>query len=223
MDLATPDLHQAAREHLLANGIDPDIPQQRAAFDLAEHMVANAMQLLEARVPRRFAQATVEDPTIRSWVDVFLRDPESAPSLFLRGPVGAGKTWQAFGAVRAAVLGCARNRRRLQWRVTTHPAFNAAMRPSPDDSHKTDLEDLQQTGLLLLDELGAGQATNWTEDTLHRLVDYRWSQEKPTIFTTNFDRNELADRLDERVLSRLKDSVQVAVKHADRRAPRSLR
>lgn len=218
MSLADLDIRQAAREHLAAHGIDPDAGHERTAFSLAEHMVANAMHLLAAHVPQRFQDAEPDHPDVLRWVDTFLADRATTPNLFLRGPVGTGKTWQAYGALRRVVLASARSRQRLSWRATTFPAFNAAMRPQPDEGHIRELEDLQQADLLLLDDLGAGKTTDWTEDTLVRLIDARWSQRRPTIVTTNMTSDRLVSDLDERVVSRLRESVRVALNGPDRRS-----
>jgi len=41
-------------------------------------------------------------------------------------------------------------------------------------------------GVLLLDELGAGMATNFEKDIIHRIVAMRYDEGLPTAFATNF-------------------------------------
>lgn len=219
MNLADIDIHRAAREHLVANGVDPDADGERSTFDLAEHMVTSAMHLLNVMVPPMFADAEPDHRAVVAWVDAFLSDSRQASNLLLLGPTGSGKSHQAYGALRRIVLAAARDKRRFQWRVTTFSEFNAAMRPRPDDAHVQDLEEFQSAELLLLDDLGAGVTSNWTDDNLHRLIDHRWSHLLPTIITTNLSGGDVAARFDERVVSRLRASAQVVFKGPDRRVP----
>lgn len=217
MSLTDTDLRTAAREHLRANGIDPDATHERAAFDLAEHMVTNALSLLGDNVPPVFEEAEPTHPTVVAWVNSFLDRPRVAPNLFMLGPTGSGKSHQAYGALRHIVLAMARRRKLFRWRTTTFADFNAAMRPRHDDAHVEALADFQQTGLLLLDDLGAGVTSAWTDDNLYRLVDYRWSHRLPSIITTNLDGDDIAKVFDERVVSRLNASVDVVFDGPDRR------
>ena len=217
MSLTDIDLQVAAREHLIAHGIDPDAPQQRTAFDLAEHMVANAMHLLGAHVPPVFEEAEPTHPAVVAWVHSFLDRPRATSNLFMLGPTGSGKSHQAYGALRQIVLAQARRRKLFRWRTTTFADFNAAMRPRSDDGHVEALAEFQQTDLLLLDDLGAGVTSAWTDDNLYRLIDYRWSHRLPSIVTTNLDGDDIAAVFDERVVSRLNASVDVVFDGPDRR------
>lgn len=217
MNLADIDLQAAAREHLIAHGADPDATHERAAFDLAEHMVANAMYLLGVHVPPVFEEAEPTHPAVVAWVNSFLDRPRATSNLFMLGPTGSGKSHQAYGALRHIVLTMARRRKLFRWKVTTFADFNAAMRPRHDDGHVTALEDFQRTGLLVLDDLGAGVTSAWTDDNLYRLIDYRWSHRLPTIVTTNLDGDDIAAVFDERVVSRLNASVDVVFDGPDRR------
>lgn len=217
MNFDETSLRQKARDHLIAAGLDPDADTERPSFSLAEHMTTVAMSLFEAHIPPIFAEAAPDHLAVIAWVDAFLTDPGAAPDLFLRGPTGSGKSWQAYGAIRHIALTMAQRTRRFQWRVTTFAEFNAAMRPRQDEGHLRDLDSFQKAGLLLLDDLGAGLSSNWSEDNLYRLIDYRWSHKLPSIVTTNMTGEQITTKLDERVVSRLRDSVQVAFSGPDRR------
>lgn len=217
MSLTDTDLRTAARDHLRANGIDPDATHERAAFDLAEHMVSNALHLLGAVVPPVFEDAEPTHPVVARWVETFLAEPAKARNLFMLGPTGSGKSHQGYGALRRIVLTMARNRKLFRWKATTFADFNAAMRPKHDDAHIVALEEFQRTGLLLLDDLGAGVTSAWTDDNLYRLIDYRWSHRLPCIVTTNLDGGDIAAVFDERVVSRLNASVDVVFDGPDRR------
>ncbi|WP_433460717.1 ATP-binding protein [Micromonospora sp. CA-248212] len=217
MDISSTDLGGLAREVMERHGIDPTTVPPRPGFDLADHLTEQAEATLSLILPPRFRNAEPDHPFVRRWVDAYLRGPADCPGLLLLGPVGTGKSHQAFGALRRVVLESARRCRRMTYTITSHPEFNAAMRPQLDDRHLRALADFQTVDLLVFDDLGAGKSTDWTEDTLYRLMDTRWANQLPTITTTNLDAAGLRADVDERVVSRLSTSVQVGLKGSDRR------
>lgn len=195
---------------------DIDVPPEEP-FDPIAWRVAIYTAILDREIPREFADARVTHTEVGQWVQRHLDDPTAAPLLVIAGVVGVGKTWQAYGALRACVLGAARVNRRCRWRFVTHPQLNDQLRPKPDDSHAYALDPYLEADLLVLDDLGAGKQSEWTADGLYRLVDHRWSHRLPTIFTTNVDPAALAAAIDDRVVSRLATATIVAVTGHDRR------
>jgi DNA replication protein DnaC len=57
--------------------------------------------------------------------------------------------------------------------------------------------------LLVLDDVGAERPTEWTQDQLNKLIDYRGRNELPAWFTTNCSLEELEQVLTPRTYSRL--------------------
>ncbi|MFG2046165.1 ATP-binding protein [Micromonospora sp. NPDC048935] len=217
MDISSTNLGGLAREVMERRGIDPTTVPPRPGFDLADHLIEQAEATLNLILPPRFRHAEPDDRQVRQWIGTYLRDPTTCPGLLLLGPVGTGKSHQAFGALRRVVLESAKRCRRMTYAVTSHPEFNAAMRPQSDDRHLRALADYQTVDLLVFDDLAAGKSTDWTEDTLYRLMDARWANQLPTITTTNLDADGLRADVDERVVSRLSTSVQIGLKGSDRR------
>lgn len=67
-----------------------------------------------------------------------------------------------------------------------------------------------ESELLVMDDLGAGQLSDWSLDVLYRLINERYNTQKPLIITSNFSIDGLKKRLrDEyqaaRIVSRLKE------------------
>lgn len=211
------DINQTARGILASKGIDPDNLPDRPPFDVADFMTEQAEASLALVLPQRFLAAEADNPQVLAWVEKFRTDPTTTPSLLLLGPVGVGKTHQAFGALRAAVLATAARPARMMWRVITHPEFNAAMRPQSDDGHLRALDEYIAADLLVLDDLGSGKATDWTADTLYRLIDARWANQRPTIATSNLAPETLRTTIGDRIVSRLADGIVVPLKGGDRR------
>lgn len=60
------------------------------------------------------------------------------------------------------------------------------------DSEQSIIGTFQQFPVLILDEFGVSQYTAWRCDIVEQIVRYRYSNQKPTIFTTNLGYDELA-------------------------------
>lgn len=208
---------------LAERGIDPaTLPAagQPDPFDHAAWLTERALAVFAAKVPPAFARARVDNPGVQEWVRRYLADPATCPPLLLVGLTGRGKTHLLWGAVREIVTATARQGRPVDWRVVTHPDLNAQTRPSADQQHHGALERYMRAGLLGLDDIGAGKASEWTEDVLFRLVDYRWSHGLPGIYSTNLIGEPLVKAVGDRVASRLVASHKVAVVGPDRRQVR---
>lgn len=128
--------------------------------------------------------------------------PPAKPFLFLTGVKGSGKTTLAVAVLKAVserhgVVG-------QFWPVTD---LLARLRATADSERATESEDdvltqMRRIPLLVLDDWGAHKATDFAEDRLFTIIDYRYREMRPTIITSNTD---LVD-LDSRVKSRLSDA-----------------
>lgn len=205
-------------EVLARRGVDPKLLDEPPPpeFDVVAFRLEQAQKLLN-RAPARFRQAKATAPGIVEWVEQFLDAPSQAPSLLVTGPTGVGKTTQCWGALRACAEGVAATGRALYWRTTTYPDFNAAMRPSSGNDPEATLAEFMTIDLLFLDDLGSGTHTEWNNDNLYRLVDARWADQKPTIYSTNLLSAALGERVGDRVLSRLASAKRVALVGDDHR------
>lgn len=175
-------------------------------------------------IPARYQAATVQHPELAAWVRALVEQVRaerrtvprivSGPSLLIVGATGTGKTFAGFGAIRALCAsgaGCA-------WYAITAADLYARLRPR----HKVDSEDefdrVARAGVLMLDDLGAAKPSEWTEEIDYRLVNYRYERHMPTLITSNVPPAQLADRLGERVASRLAEmATRVVLRGPDRR------
>jgi DNA replication protein DnaC len=72
--------------------------------------------------------------------------------------------------------------------------------------------------LLVIDDIGAENITDWTRDLYFRIFEYRLNHKLQTVVTTNLGLNELKERMGERVSSRLLAMcVPLLVEDRDRR------
>lgn len=163
--------------------------------------------------PARYREARADEPAVNVWALDYHDDPARSRSLLLLGPTGTGKTHQAYGALRAAVARPAA----VRWEAVSAADMVAETRgaKSVDDV----LAKYTDTDLLLLDDLGVAKASEWTEEVTYRVIDHRYRECRPSIFTSNIAAPKLRDLLGERVASRLVEMCgsPVVLRGADRR------
>jgi DNA replication protein DnaC len=105
--------------------------------------------------------------------------------------------------------------------------LRAAFAPTSELTYDALFERVRESGLLVLDDLGAENGTAWATEKLFQLINYRYNYRMPTVITTNA---RLMSHMDERIRSRLNDRglvryVQIEAqdyreRHAGRRPPR---
>jgi len=139
-------------------------------------------------------------------------------NLVLLGKVGHGKSHLAAAAVAAAYR---RHGAPARFVWTTVAALMERSRPDGDDDGGPGLAVCRRAPVLVLDDLGAERATDWTTERLGLLVDQRWSAGLPIVVTANLAAGPdgpLMAHTGERTYSRLVGGALVArVEETDRR------
>lgn len=77
--------------------------------------------------------------------------------------------------------------------------LRAAYRPDSDIAYDDLSEQLRETPLLVLDDLGAQSSTPWASEKLFQLINHRYNARLPTIFTTNLEMTAFDMRLQTRL------------------------
>lgn len=184
-----------------AEGIEPYV---------TEEILAESHRRLADFLPPMFATAVATDPVVRQWVKSLVdaavagmkfQHPVTrrGPSLVLAGKAGRGKTWQAWGAVRAlAVSGV-----HCRWRVLGASQLLASLRPR----HGVDSEDvfsgLESCEVLVIDDMGATKDSAWASEVFDRLINTRYEWQRPTLITTNVAPKLFEQEFGDRIASRL--------------------
>ncbi|MFM9550782.1 ATP-binding protein [Streptomyces caniscabiei] len=209
---------------LAARNIDP--AAVAALVDEPESF--SPLDALLAAMPPRYQGAVADHPQVLDWVrDVAQqavapslgarRQVTIGPSLLMAGVVGAGKTHQAYGAVRRLVqTGVG-----VRWRATTAADLYADLRPRPGADSERELAAVSRCPLLIIDDLGAAKASEWVEEVTYRLINRRYNHMLPTLITTNLAIKDLRAYLGDRVTSRLAQmTTRVEFEPVDRRRHR---
>ncbi|MFF3536428.1 ATP-binding protein [Streptomyces sp. NPDC002466] len=180
-------------------------------------------------MPPRYKAAVADHPQVLAWVREVVeaavapsrgarRQVTTGPSLLMAGVVGAGKTHQAYGAVRKLVQSGVG----VRWRATTAADLYAGLRPRPGVDSERELAAVSRCPLLIIDDLGAAKASDWTEEMTYRLINRRYNYELPTLITTNLAIKDLRSYLGDRVASRLAQmTTRVEFEEVDRRRYRA--
>jgi len=150
--------------------------------------------------PRKGMAITLEK--CRRYADDFSL---GSPSLLLQGGVGLGKTHLSLAIAGevinkgfGVVYGSANN---LFARIEDEHFGRA---PKGDNTREL----LCQCDLLILDDLGAEFATQFTVSVLYDIINTRLLRGRPTIISTNLDIDGLEQKYTQRVVSRITGSYQ---------------
>ncbi|OPX88739.1 MAG: DNA replication protein DnaC [Pelotomaculum sp. PtaB.Bin104] len=138
-----------------------------------------------------------------NFVAKFMQDPNTDGLLF-SGQVGSGKTFLACSIANALL-----KKGKVVLFVVV-PDLLDQIRSTYNSVHyngeytEYDLVDTaRQVPLLILDDLGAHNYTEWSRNKIYSIINYRLNHRLPIIVTTNITPEDLDEYLGERTTSRL--------------------
>ena len=177
----------------------------------------------DARIPPRYRKCDLDsfvvypNDTLKKVVKnaraFAKRFPSVDKGLFFVGPPGIGKTHLAVAVLRAAIQGCGARGLFYDTRDllrVIRSTYNSTVRTTESEV----LRPVIESELLVLDDLGAQKTSEWVDETLNLIVNVRYNERRPTIFTSNWednpddDPNSLRVRVGFRMHSRLHEMCE---------------
>ena len=153
------------------------IPEQmRAAFDMVEDYASD--------LPKRKA---------------------TGKGIFLKGPVGTGKTTLAVAVLRAALEA---GYRVQMVRLSSLLDTLFTLRALNTEEWARYERRCREVDFLLLDDLGSEWTGSeaWVHTKVDSIISERYDRQLPTLLTSNLTRNELKGKYAERIIDRLRDA-----------------
>lgn len=199
-------------------GADLDA-QERRQQERAQHLADREKEILDQvrvdyweKIPRRFRGIEAADDACLNW----LSKPHD--TLYMFGPVGAGKTREAWG-LYARYLQDLTELPRGSNRYSSYrplvafwslPKLMDALRPSSDsEARDRAMNNVLSASLLILDDLGTAKLSDWGQEQIFLIIDGRWNDMLPLVVTTNQRPGDLAEYTGAPVTSRIADGATI--------------
>jgi len=123
----------------------------------------------------------------KRYVDVWPEPLERGFGIYFSGKSGIGKSHLAVSIVRDVVL-----KYDVKAYVLPMNRFIRRLKPKNNNEHEAFESKLFNVELLLLEDVGGrGRQTEWVTEKMNSVIEERYLNELPTIFTSNRTRDEL--------------------------------
>jgi DNA replication protein DnaC len=198
--------------------VAPDGARRMARCDCWREEIVRR-RLSDARIPTRYQHCDLSNfvtyanekllravAGVRKFAEAF---PVVNKGLFLIGRPGIGKSHLAVAALKHAIMSS--GARGLFYDVRELlKVIRSTYNPQTRTAEMDVLRPVLEADLLVLDDLGAEKTSEWVEETLNLVVNTRYNERRPSIFTSNYEEKEptgagdsLLERVGFRIHSRL--------------------
>ena len=177
----------------------------------------------KAGIGKLYLEAYPSVPECTEYVNTFA--DANGKGLYIQGGVGAGKTYEMCALAKAFVFAG------YSVKATTTLAMLNSIHDSYNGSEHDGVRRFCEVDILFLDDIGKENANSWALTTLFEVVNYRYENMLPTVFTSQYSLDALERRLSRNnevesakaVVSRICEMSQVVVlKSPDRRRRKNL-
>ena len=126
------------------------------------------------------------------FVQQYLQNPKEAKGLYIYGPFGVGKTY-----IMGAILNTLAERIGAESMMVYTPDFFRELKGAIEDQTLNEkLDYIKTVPILVLDDIGAETMSPWIrDDILGSILQRRMMDNLPTLYTSNYDYDELEAHL----------------------------
>jgi len=140
---------------------------------------------------------------ISTFLSDFKVNEENVGSAYLFGGARTGKSVEAVRKLLRWHKYQFINRLNYSFEYINIPTLLSHLRTNLHNESSI-IEQYQKCKLLVLDDFGAEKMTDWSYQVLYLIISYRYDEMLPTIYTSNLNLQELANKLeDDRLPSRI--------------------
>ncbi len=148
-------------------------------------------------IPKEIKNAKMKDiflddknrKNIIAWLTKFIKEYDSknkVKGLYLNGNFGCGKTYLIAACFNEL------SKKKIKSAIIYWPEFLRSLKSSFDDNFKGKFEYIKKVEILLIDDIGAENVTEWGRDeVLGTILQYRMEEGLTTFFTSNLTYDEL--------------------------------
>ncbi len=175
---------------------------RRASFDKASfNCYSSCQQVPSGRNHRQQARLVYKEA--RQFVEKIVSGKD-VRGLMISGPVGSGKSY-LLGCIANAAL---EKGTRVKYMVYSHllEELRHSFDQQSDINYRDMIRETQEVPLLLIDDLGTENSSEFTASTLYSIIDHRYREEKPLVISTNLDIDGLQNKfslMGERISQRI--------------------
>lgn len=181
-----------------------------------EEYLAKFRQETTKDIPPRFKGADLSDDKIKQ----FLKDFDWEKGAYIYGACGSGKTHNLYGmynTLRANRYFFGKKKEEddkpdlPNVQITTVIDFLSDLKTtySGENSEEKITRKIHTDDILFLDDFGTEKMSEWTEEVTYRLINHRYEYLKPTFFSSNLSIAEIADKVGDRIASRIVHMCEV--------------
>lgn len=158
-------------------------------------------------IPKRYEDVKYEDAPegVRNY---FEKIRETRKGLYIYGPIGTGKTHIAFALKK-------------KWDETSRYSadfWNTSelMQEIKDDFDRDNYSKthrfekmMDEKGVIFLDDIGSEKLTEWVLERFYLIINKKYNDMLPIIFTSNYSIEDLAARVGDRIASRIVEMCDI--------------
>ena len=186
-------------------------------------------------IPRRYKDVSIADVPANV-LDFYSTLRDTRMGIYIYGGVGVGKTHIAYALYKdwiekrknevekqkeemvRGVPSETKVRPPAHFWNMTELLFNLRNEFRTSGAHEVSSGLMEAQNLLFLDDVGAERVTEWVEEVFYLTVNNYYENEVPIIFTSNYPLSGIAEKVGERIASRIKEMCHVIeLKGEDRR------